>query len=151
MLYLKWISSHISGFWWHIALRNPFSQKQINDNNWWLSISVNTRIDQPMGWSTHGLINPCIHRNWKSLTVLLYDIKSESHHISQASDDILLSEIHSHKNKSMIVYIYFKSKIVIIVQQTKLLDLTHGLINPWVDQSLYSPKLKVINCFIIWH
>ena len=22
------------------------------------------------------LINPCIHRNWKSLTVLLYDIKS---------------------------------------------------------------------------
>jgi hypothetical protein len=22
---------------------------------------------------------------------------------------------------------------------------------PWVDQSLYSPKLKVINCFIIWH
>jgi hypothetical protein len=24
----------------------------------------------------HGLINPCIHRNWKSLTVLLYDIKS---------------------------------------------------------------------------
>jgi hypothetical protein len=24
----------------------------------------------------YGLINPCIHRNWKSLTVLLYDIKS---------------------------------------------------------------------------
>ena len=24
----------------------------------------------------HGLINPCINRNWKSLTVLLYDIKS---------------------------------------------------------------------------
>jgi len=22
---------------------------------------------------------------------------------------------------------------------------------PWVDQSLYSPKLKVINCFIIRH
>ena len=22
---------------------------------------------------------------------------------------------------------------------------------PWVDQSLYSPKLKIINCFIIWH
>ena len=21
----------------------------------------------------------------------------------------------------------------------------------WVDLSLYSPKLKVINCFIIWH
>jgi hypothetical protein len=24
----------------------------------------------------HGLINPCIHRNWKSLIVLLYEIKS---------------------------------------------------------------------------
>ena len=22
---------------------------------------------------------------------------------------------------------------------------------PWIDQSLYSPKWKVINCFIIWH
>ena len=22
---------------------------------------------------------------------------------------------------------------------------------PWVDQSLYSPKLKFINCFTIWH
>jgi len=22
---------------------------------------------------------------------------------------------------------------------------------PWVDQSLYSPKLKVINCFIVRH
>ena len=37
---------------------------------------VNTRIDQSMGASVnimcHGLINPCIHRNWKSLIVLLY-------------------------------------------------------------------------------
>jgi hypothetical protein len=49
---------------------------------------VNTRIDQPMEMifteaasaevniMFHGLITPCIHRNWKSLTVLLYDIKS---------------------------------------------------------------------------
>ena len=28
-----------------------------------------------MRW-IQGLINPCIHRKWKSLTVLLYDIKS---------------------------------------------------------------------------
>jgi len=32
---------------------------------------VNTRIDQPMERDVniifHGLINPCIHRNWKSL------------------------------------------------------------------------------------
>ena len=42
---------------------------------------VNTRIDQPMEHDIHrgsrGLINPCIHRNGKSLTVLLYDIKSK--------------------------------------------------------------------------
>ena len=41
---------------------------------------VNTGIDQPMEHDIdrgiQGLINPCIHRNWKSLTVLLYDIKS---------------------------------------------------------------------------
>ena len=38
---------------------------------------VNTRLDQPMEHDIHrGLINPCIHRNWKPLTVLLYDIKS---------------------------------------------------------------------------
>jgi hypothetical protein len=32
-------------------------------------------IIQLMRW-IQVLINPCIHRNWKSLTVLLYDIKS---------------------------------------------------------------------------
>ena len=36
---------------------------------------VNTRIDQPMEKDIHRGINPCIHRNGKSLTVLLYDIK----------------------------------------------------------------------------
>ena len=34
---------------------------------------VNTRFcEYHVPW----VINPCIHRNWKSLTVLLYDIKS---------------------------------------------------------------------------
>ena len=41
---------------------------------------VNTRIDQPMEHDIdrgiRGLINPFIHWNGKSLTVLLYDIKS---------------------------------------------------------------------------
>ena len=40
---------------------------------------VNTRIDQPMEHDIHrGRLNPCIHRNLKSLTVLSYDIKSKS-------------------------------------------------------------------------
>ena len=43
---------------------------------------VNTRIDQPMEHDIdrgiRGLINPFIHWNGKSLTVLLYDIKLNS-------------------------------------------------------------------------
>jgi len=39
---------------------------------------VNTSIDQPVESEVnimfHGLINPCIHRYWKTLTVLFYDI-----------------------------------------------------------------------------
>jgi hypothetical protein len=54
--------------------------------NWWLSMRWIQGLINP--WNMifteisevnimfHGLINSCIHRNWKSLTVLLYDIKS---------------------------------------------------------------------------
>jgi len=53
--------------------------------NWWLSMRWIQGLINP--WNMifteasevnivfHGLINLCIHRNWKSLTVLLYDIK----------------------------------------------------------------------------
>jgi hypothetical protein len=55
----------------------------------------------------------------------------------------LLSEIHSHKNKSMIFYIYFKSKIVIIVPQTKLLDFSNNVVDIHVTGS-FTERIKYL-------
>jgi hypothetical protein len=59
--------------------------------------------------------------------------------------------IHKHVNIQLMTFDEVNTRI----DQPMEHDIHRGIGGeyhvPWVDQSLYSPKWKVINCFIIWH